>query len=225
MITRRYSAPAAAQDPILLVLLPGAGISVEDFAENGMIDAVHARGLAVDIAATAPDLELYLDGGITAALHRAIIEPALSQGYARIWLLGISMGGMGALLYAAAYEAEIEGVILLAPFLGTRGTIAELGRAGGLASWAAAGSAATVTEQRMLTGLQSFARRQPASPVLYLGYGQDDRFAAGHRLLADALPCGHVVTATGGHDWATWATLWQRVLDAAPFTTTPAKTL
>ncbi len=219
MITTLYhQAPNGGQNRVLLIMLPGVGIEAAEFAQHGMVAAVHTLGLAVDIVAVHPDLELYLDGDIAAALHRAIVEPALTQGYTRIWLLGISLGGMGALLYASAHAEQIAGLVLLAPFLGTRGTVAEVAAAGGLAAWSPAGSIATDQEQRMLLWLRDFLRRRPASPALYLGYGSADRFAPGHRILAELLPDVDVVTAEGGHDWDTWLTLWRGVLNRSPFT-------
>ena len=208
-----HKAPGAVESRVLLVMLPGAGMAADEFARHGMVEAVHARGLAVDIIATGPDLGLYLDGGIAACLQRAVIEPALAQGYRRIWLLGISLGGMGALLHASCYAGQVEGLVLLAPFLGTPGTIAEVAQAGGLAAWSAARSAAVETEKQVLVWLQHFIAQRPAVPALYLGYGSGDRFARGHRLLAQHLPDADVVTAAGGHDWETWRTIWQRMLD------------
>jgi pimeloyl-ACP methyl ester carboxylesterase len=207
-----HPAPAAAGPRVLLVMLPGAGIEAADFAAHGMVDALHERILPVDVVATRPALDLYLDGGVTAALHRVVIEPALAQNYAKIWLLGISLGGMGALLYASAHAALLEGLILLAPFLGTQGTIAGMAAVGGLAAWSA-GPATTAPEAQMLRWLQ----HRPRHPPVYLGYGEADRFAPGHRMLAAALPASHVVTDDGGHDWETWTTLWRQLLDAGLF--------
>lgn len=216
-----YRAPDMAEHRLLLVMLPGVGIEAAEFFEHGMVGAVQAHGreigLAIDVAALRPDLELYLDGEIEPALHRAVIEPARRQGYARIWLLGISLGGMGALRYAAGYEAEIEGLVLLAPFLGTRGTVAELAKAGGLNAWTPAQSVATDLEQRTLLWLRDFLQQQTRAPMLYLGYAQHDRFAPGHLLLADLLPENRVVTAEGQHDWDSWARLWRLVLERSPF--------
>jgi pimeloyl-ACP methyl ester carboxylesterase len=214
-----YKAPGAAGSRVLLVMLPGAGMEAAEFAMHGMVDEVQARGLAIDIVATRPDLGLYLDGSIAEALHRAVVEPARAQGYTRIWLLGISLGGMGVLLHASTYEGQVEGLVLLAPFLGTPGTIAEVRQAGGLAAWSVARSAAVDTEKRMLVWLQNFIADFPSSPALYLGCGSGDRFAPGHRMLAEPLPEAYVVTEEGGHDWETWRKLWQRILDRAPFAT------
>jgi pimeloyl-ACP methyl ester carboxylesterase len=220
-----YPAPEGPENRLLLVMLPGVGIEAAAFFDHGMVGAVQAHGreqkLGIDVAAPRPELELYLDGEIGPALHRTVIEPARRQGYARIWLLGISLGGMGALHYAAGYAAEIEGLILLAPFLGTRGTVAEVERAGGLATWNPAQSIATDLERRTLLWLRDLLARQARAPALYLGYAQDDRFAPGHRLLADLLPEERVVTAEGGHDWDSWARLWRLVLERSPFSGQP----
>jgi hypothetical protein len=212
-----YRAPIESRERALLVMLPGVGIAADDFAEHGLVASLHRRGLAVDVAAAQPALDLYLDGTVAAELHRAVVAPALAAGYARIWFLGISLGGMGALLYASANVAPVEGVMLLAPFLGTQGTVAEVAAAGGLAAWSPEASAATDAERQMLRWLKDFVTTPPAAPAIYLGYGRDDRFAHGHTLLADRLPRDRIVTVAGGHDWETWATLWRALLDAEPF--------
>lgn len=214
----RHNAPNGGGDRVLLVMLPGVGIAAHEFADRGMVAAVHERGLPVDVIAAHPALDLYLDGAVDGVLHRSVIAPALAQGYKRLWFLGISLGGMGALLYTSAHAAHVEGVVLLAPFLGTQGTVAELAEVGGLASQSALGSA-TAPEKRMLDWLRDFLARRPVAPMLYLGYGRGDRFSQGHRLLDDQLPRERVVTTGGGHDWETWLALWQRMLDVVPLTT------
>ena len=217
MIRHHYAAEAGRQGHVLLVMLPGVGMEASDFADHGLVSAAHELGLAVDIVATRPDLDLYLDGDFATALHHAVIEPALAQGYTRIWLLGISLGGMGALLYASRYAAHVEGIVLLAPFLGTQGLLAEIVAAGGLTKWSPAHSSATAAERIMLAWLQEFLASGPVRPALYLGCGDADRFARGHRLLMEHLPAHVIVSNGGGHDWRTWLDLWRRVLDLAPF--------
>ena len=211
-----YKAPGG-KARALLVMLPGVGIEAVEFADQGMVAAAHERGLALDIVTAHPDLDLYLEDGVTEALHRAVVEPARARGCTRIWLLGISLGAMGALLYASAYPADVEGLVLLAPFLGTRGTVAEMARAGGLNSWSAASSIATAPEQRMLIWLQAHLAERTDRPSLYLGYGRQDRFAAAHRMLAKQLPRERVAVADGGHDWPSWVVLWKQLLDRLPF--------
>jgi pimeloyl-ACP methyl ester carboxylesterase len=212
-----YETQVAGDDRVLLIMLPGAGINAEEFAAQGMVAALRARRLPVDVSVVQPDLGLYLEGGVAAALHHGVIMPARARGYRRIWLLGISLGGMGALHYTSAYPADIEGLVLLAPFLGTRGTMAALANTGGPGGWPAAAASATVPEQRLLGWLTAHLACGAASPALYLGYGQQDRFAPGHRLLAAHLAPERVAALPGGHDWPTWAALWRDLLGRSPF--------
>lgn len=212
-----HPATSAFAARILVVMLPGAGINSDDFAKHGMVAAVQAGGDLVDVIALRPALDLYLEGDIAAVLDEAVIKPALARGYVRIWLLGISLGGMGALLCASRHAEIFEGLILLAPFLGTQGTIAEIAAAGGLVNWRCGTSNATPSEQTILAWLQNFVASPPTRPVIYLGYGNADRFAPGHRLLAQALAPGCVMQCEGGHDWESWLHLCRQMMAAAVF--------
>ncbi|HYP64127.1 MAG TPA: hypothetical protein VEQ16_09575 [Acidocella sp.] len=211
-----YPAPAGGAQT-LLIMLPGAGSNAQDFAANAMIAAAHEAAPDIDIIVAAPDIALYLEDGVTEILHRIVVEPALARGITRIWLLGISLGGMGALLYARAYQQHIEGLFLLAPFLGTKGTVAELTRAGGLLRWSPAGSKATIPEQNLLTWLQSRLTADETAPALYLGYAAQDRFSPAHKMLAACLPPQRVAHIEGDHDWPSWRALWRQLLAFSSF--------
>jgi hypothetical protein len=65
-------------------------------------------------------------------------------------------------------------------------------------------------ERRVWRWFKSQASR---TVTVFLGYGKDDRFAAAHAALADALPPARVHVATGGHDWPTWRNIWNQFLD------------
>ena len=56
----------------------------------------------------------YLDRNLVERVESAVIAPARRAGCRRTWMLGISLGGLGALLCARAIP-EVERVILLAP--------------------------------------------------------------------------------------------------------------
>jgi len=192
-------------------------MKVDEFVAHGFVSAVHARHFAVDIVAVQPELDLYLEGKIAESLHDTVIAPVLATGYRRLWLLGISVGGMGALLYAAAQFAAVDGLVLLAPFLSTPGVLAEVSSAGGIIAWSPQNSRATSIERKTLLWLQSFLAESQMKPALYLGYGRQDRFATGHDLLAKYLPQERAVVVEGGHDWITWTSLWLQILDRHPF--------
>lgn len=212
----RHPDPRPAKDRLLLVMLPGAGIAAEDFTTHGLVAMSQAGGTVVDVIAAKPDQVLYLDGTVAPMLRQTILAPAREAGYRRIWLLGLSLGGMGALSCAAAGLGGIEGLILLAPFIGTHGTMAELTRAGGFASWQPEASAATPPEREIISWLQSRLAGAPG-PDLWLGHAREDRFAAGHRLLAAALPENRSVLVEGRHDWAAWRAAFQGIMARDPF--------
>jgi len=164
--------------PALLVMLPGADMHAEEFQANGFLDGEGP----VDRIAVETGMECYLDEVSVALLHDQVIAPAHVRG---------------------THPDLIAGTILLAPFIGSRGLIAEVERAGGLRHWQPANL--STAERRLLAWLGA----GKGLPDMHLGYGTDDRFAAAHRLLADLLPAERVVTAPGGHDWPTWCRLWQ----------------
>lgn len=213
-----YPAPSGETGRVLLVMLPGIGMEADEFAAHGFVSAVHDRRLPIDIVVARPELDLYLEANIAGSLHDSVIAPAMARGYRRLWLLGISVGGMGALLYTAARFALVDGLVLLAPFLGTPGTVAEVCSAGGITAWSPQKSRATAVERQMLLWLQSFLTSSPTRPALYLGFGRHDRFARGHGLLARHLPQNQVVVTEGGHDWPSWTALWLKMVERQPFT-------
>ena len=211
-----YPDPRPGEGRLLLVMLPGVGMTAEDFAVWGLVNEVRHGGTIVDMIAVQPDQTLYLDGSVAQMLEKAMLAPARAAGYQRIWLLGISLGGMGALAYAAAHDGGVEGLILLAPFIGTHATVTELTRAGGFADWESATSAATMPEQKILIWLKTYLAGGSV-PALWLGYASQDRFAAGHSLLAGALPQVRAVQVEGGHDWTAWRAAFHGIIARKPF--------
>ena len=204
-----YEGPSASRD--LLVCLPGIGDEAKDFEVWGFVDLVRAHSWAADILLVDAHYGYYADKSVLEQLRRDIIVPASSSGYRSIWLAGISMGGLGALLYASRYEEDVQGVITIAPFLGTRTLLEEIRVSGGLARWT---SAVTAFDEIRTVWCWAHARSQraPSSPDIFLAFGEHDTFVDAHRMLAASLPTAHVVTAPGGHRWPVWRQLWSEFL-------------
>lgn len=198
---------------IMLVMLPGAGDRPEDMIANGFVRVLRNRTLPVDVALPYAGMDYYLDSSIVERLEADIIVPARCAGYTRFWLMGISLGGLGAAAYASEYPGKVEGMALIAPFLGMRGVIADVLRAGGLDGWQRCGHGAGDLEHRLLEWLKEYRADAAGMPEIYLGYGTDDRFAPTSTMLAQRLPADRVIQAAGGHDWPTWRALWDRMLD------------
>lgn len=210
-------APAVSDQPILLLMLPGAKNTPQQLADYGFIRVLRERGLPVDVLILDAHVDLYLvRADIEALLHRTLDEVRAS-GYRRIWLLGISLGGTGAMLCATQRPTEIEGVLLLAPFLGTRGIIAEVEAAGSLQHWQAGEIGSRDYERALLEQLRRSPPGTSGFPPVFLGYGGEDRYRGASSMLSAYLPEQYVSVVSGGHDWETWQLLWQNLLDLKPF--------
>lgn len=202
--------------PTLVVMLPGAYSRPPEFVEAGFPQTLREAGVAADICIADSHVGYYSDRSILRHLREEIVLPARAQGYEKIWLVGISLGGFGALGYAVRHGAEIDGVLAIAPYLGPRRLTQEIAAAGGPRAWRAAGldaSAAGGADEldrelwRAFTEAEGGAGAGPRPPV-YLGYGLSDRFADAHQRFAELMPAAQVATAAGGHDWPAWRALW-----------------
>ena len=208
------SAVPGAVASLRIVLIPGANQGLEDLHTAGFLAAVHARRLNIDIVLVAPQLAHVTDRSALARLHTEVVLPARLSGCGAVWFAGISMGGFLALLYAADYPTELEGICLLAPYLGNRMINTEIGRFQSLANWNA-GTAHAQDELAEDRRVWRYIATHPPypPPVRYLGFGREDRFAAAQRLLAGQLPPEAVDVIDGGHDARVWRQLWDRFLD------------
>ena len=116
-----------------------------------------------------------------------------------------------ALRFAAESHAGIDGLCLLAPYLGSRIIAAEVAACASLADWQPGELAEDDDDRRVWRLVQRL--RAAGAPRVFLGYGSEDRFADTQQLLARALPAASTRVIPGGHDWPVWRTLWDNFLD------------
>jgi pimeloyl-ACP methyl ester carboxylesterase len=197
--------------PTRIVCLPGAYHTPEDFLSAGFDTKVSERGLCIDLLFIDAEPRHLGDRRPLDQLKHDVVLPARALGYESIWLAGISLGGFMALDYAASNPGDLDGLCLLAPYLGNRILTSEIARSPGCAASAAGALAGCDEERRIWRFIQA---QHSDTPPLYLGYGSEDRFAEAHRLMAAALPPDAVHVVPGGHDWRTWTTLWENFLDS-----------
>jgi pimeloyl-ACP methyl ester carboxylesterase len=198
----------------LVVFLPGRGDRAEDFEERGFLALARKAGLAVDVLAVDAHLAYYYKRVIADRLWADVILPARARGYRRVWIVGISLGGLGAITLTQTHPDAVAGILAIAPYLGEPELTREIEGAGGLARWGGAPSEAD------LRGVWGFLRGYATGdgrPLLWLAYGESDRYAYGHRLLASALPRDRVLAGPGGHDWKAWEPLWAEFLARGAF--------
>jgi pimeloyl-ACP methyl ester carboxylesterase len=197
----------------LVVLLPGRFDEAEDFARRRFPEIAREAGGTFDIVAVDAHMGYYQDGAIAERLEQDVIRPARARGYERIWLAGISMGGLGAIIYGDLHPGGVDGVFLIAPYLGPNDGAAAVAAAGGLAAWTPPPGPrdALGFADRIWAGTKDLGGRP--QPVV-LAYGRDDKLAAAHRVLAAALPPGRVLVLPGGHDWEPWQAAWRSFVEA-----------
>lgn len=195
--------------PNLIILLPGAYMTPADYQRAGFFSAISQRQLPLDIATVHLDLEAISSGSALPAIQAEIITPARQQGYRKIWLGGISLGGLLALGHAADYPDAIDGLCLLAPYPGSRLTTNAIARAGGLAAWQPTPEELNDPEFRVWQWL----KQPPAELPVFVGYGTDDRFTSGMQDIAECFPASARHAIPGGHDWPVWQKLWEHFLD------------
>ena len=224
LATDRDRSSCSAKADTLLVFLPGAYSTIDEFVREGFVQEVRQRRIAADIVMADAHMAYYNQRSVIDRLEADVLVPARAAGYRAIWLVGISVGGFGALIHEEQIPGGVTGIVALAPYLGERELSRSIAAAGGLLAWQAPTGPLPPeqTETRLWRWLQTQAKLPAgSSPALYLAYGTEDRFADSHRLLAAALPPQRVFTTPGGHDWAPWRRLWQQVLAVLPLPTCP----
>jgi len=192
-----------------MIWLPGAYHSAQDFLDEGFARAAAQRRVPIDLLFVDLELQHLDDRDALLRLRSEIVLPARASG-AAVWLAGISLGGLVALDYASSHLHELEGLCLLAPYLGNRMLLNEIAAASGLAAWRPGELAESDAERRIWRYIKTRVDSRP----LFLGYGKEDRFSAAHDMLAATLPADWVEVVGGGHEWGTWLNLWENFLDS-----------
>jgi len=209
--TWEETVPGQRQDT-LLVFLPGRHDEPEDFLENGFLEEMRSTGLPADAVFTGAHLGYYYKQTLPERLETDILRPAREMGYRHIWVVGISLGGLGAVLFDQDVPGWWDGIVLIAPFVGDKQAILDRVRA------APSLSAAELPESypsddytaKFWQWVQAY-QADPDRPLL-LALGRDDRMRADQTLLARDLPPQQVMTVDGNHSWPVWRELWWKLV-------------
>lgn len=192
----------------LVVVLPGRWDDVDAMADAGIAQAIQSAWPEADVLLTGATLSYYLDGRLASRLHEEVIVPARARGYREIWLAGASMGGMGTLLYERQYPGELEGLLLLAPYLGDRRLLREIERSGGIAAWQPGPEPVEIDrgnyQRELWRHLQTWVENPQPGRRVWLAYGSQDRLRRAVPLFAPLIPDAQILERPGGHKWTVW---------------------
>jgi len=195
---------------LCLVLLSGTYSEPEDFVREGFPAAVVAHGIDAEIVMAEVRAAWFADGSIVQRIHDDVMAPARDRGRSRIWMAGISLGGLAALAYAARHESEVAGIVLISPYPATRDVLREMEAAGGPGRWKPVIPPEGDLEREAWLWLASTTG---GSPPVHCYFASGDRFAPGQRRMAETLAPERVREMPGGHDWSAWRALWSEFLD------------
>lgn len=203
----------------LLVILPGRGDDLEGLRRSGAALAAQRAWPDADVVLAELSLGYYMQGRAAERLHAEVIQPARArQRYREVWLAGASLGGMGVILYDRAYPGEMDGLVLMAPYLGDGKMVREVAEAGGVATWNAGPPqelGADTFQREMWRHIQRWQRTPAEGQRVWLTYGNDDRLRRAMPVLAPALRPDQVFVVEGGHAWKVWTPALEVVLRAA----------
>jgi pimeloyl-ACP methyl ester carboxylesterase len=192
----------------VVIMLPGRGDRADTFIQQGFEEAGKSKGF--DTIAVDAHFGYYRQRSLLPRLHEDVILPARAAGYENVWLLGISMGGFGSLLYATEHSDLVDGIILLAPFLGDEAAIQKIVDNGGIDNLAAVQAEIKDYEYAVWSWLREASNGSEPTPII-LGYGLSDDMAPGYRALTDVVEPSSVYTLEGGHKWTAWRPLWDKI--------------
>ena len=117
---KRFIAPIQVDDKSLLIILPGRGDTIESLEEEGFVEIFHQFYPNIDAVIIGAHLGYYKKNMIEERLIEDIILPAIESGYKKIWIMGISLGGAGALKMFEKHNDKLTGIVLIAPYSGSK---------------------------------------------------------------------------------------------------------
>lgn len=199
-IPMRVHGDAAAAEHVY-ILLPGLRDDLDTFAETGFIDiarkALAGRERAAFVAVDA-HLGYYQDRSIE---RRIRDEVAARFAGKKLTVVGVSLGGVGALATERRFPGLFSRIVLFAPFLGRRDQIERL-RNG-------TGPLPGDDLDRELFDLWKWLVNGDAKPPITILYGRDDDFRIAYEYLAERVPAISFRVTDGGHRWRVWNALWR----------------
>jgi pimeloyl-ACP methyl ester carboxylesterase len=192
----------------LVVLLPGFGSRDRAFESKGIVEALRRGGVNADLVAADATFGYYIRDRIEARIGEDVLGRYAPR-YDHVWVLGISMGGVGALLTAHDFRKQVDGVVVLSPYLG-RGKTLDSVRAGArMSDYAPADERAW--DEHLWDWLKQLDGAPEKLPPIVLGFGTRDLGLSNLEWFARYLPDRRVLTTPGGHTWETWSVLAERV--------------
>jgi len=202
---------AEKQSKHLIVLLSGRSAPASYFQDHQWVDLARKYHVDADFIAPYAHFGYYMAEQLVPRLNEDVIKPAKKQGYETISLAGISMGGLGTILYSESFPEDVDRIYLIAPYLADEDIHNEIRAAGGLPSWQIKPENREDWEYFLWDRLKKITQGDKVKDRIYLGYGDKDQLK-GHGLLAKNIPPQHVLKIPGEHKDVTFKRVWEMMI-------------
>ncbi len=211
-----FAAPQAGKR--VVVVLPGRGDDLASLERKGIAAIIQTGWPDADVILTGLTMPFYREGRAAKRLHDEVIATAQDNGDREIWLLGISLGGMGTLLYEHDYPGQIAGMLLLSPYLGEKPLLDEIRDAGGLRAWNPGPSqplGPDTFQRELWHTIKNVSQDSARTHAFWLAYGADEPFREAIELMSPMLPAQNVAMLPGRHNWSLWTNAAKTLLERA----------
>ena len=204
----------------LVIALRGLGGSVDDFEKYGFVNALQSAYPSIDLVCPDAHYGYYRERSVVQRLYNDVILPARKKGYRSIYLVGVSLGGLGTLLELREHQDDFAGVVLLSPYTGEPEVHAAIESYLDNEAPAPWRNSDVSDYDRDFYALWRWMIEHETlldSGKIWLGYGEQDRLS-GHELLASLLPVDRVIHQPGKHRAEVFVEIWKAILSKRPFT-------
>ena len=212
-----YPAPDGSTSK-MVVFLPGFAEGPEQFENNDFIRLLQERYPSVSAVAMDTHLGYYKKGMLADRVIGETIEPAIAEGYDTIVVVGLSMGGYGALWTSDSIPGDVDGIVLMAPYLGDIDAPKGVKEHGGMREWVASFSDELDFDEIPWIWADGLIYGDRGNPQIVLAYGDADRLKPNASVLEKHLPREHVFTNDGPHKWTAWTPLWSDIMESGVLT-------
>jgi pimeloyl-ACP methyl ester carboxylesterase len=208
-----YSGTARTDE--LIIFLPGRGDDIGAFERSGFINLLRQSNRVADSVVIDAHMGYYQNGSLPKRVYQDILIPFRMRGYKHFILVGISLGGYGALWINHEYGDCISGMVLLAPYLGPESLIESIEAEGDVRSWRLRLDLDPDPgpDELVWTWVDDMA--EPGSSEIrsiILAFGLKDKFRGAGELLSESIPDSQIFRNSGGHDWQTWRSQWSDII-------------
>ena len=218
-IPSRFYASGANNKNTLVIFLPGRGDDIESYDRAGFIDILRSSTRPLDAVVVDAHFGYYNERTLVERVGEDVIRIYQDMGYDKFIVVGISLGGVGALRLRFDFPKLVVGTVLIAPFLGSAATIESIAAAGGLQTWQEQQHKPNDVGEEIWSWLGSMYDEQSGTiPNTIIAYGENDRFAATSNYLAGSLSESFVFRNDGDHKWVAWSPLWSDLTSSDSWT-------